>query len=78
MWFIIGIFGIVGGYVTEKSNEKISYLSFTIGYAASTVFMLERMMIRDGEGIIFYVVTAITLVMAVLTIMSFISFMKKL
>ena len=78
MWFIIGMFGIIGGYVTEKSNEKVSHLSFTIGYAASTVFMLERMVIRNGEGIMFYVVTAIALSMAVITVKSFISFMKKL
>ncbi len=78
MWLIIGIFGIIGGYVTEKSNEKVSHLSFTIGYAAFTVFMLGRMVIRNGEGIMFYAVTVTTLLMAIFTISSFISFMKKL
>ena len=78
MWFIIGMFGVIGGYVTEKSNEKVSNFSFTVGYAAATVFMLERMVIRNGEGIMFYVVAIISLTMAILTISSFINFMKKL
>jgi len=78
MWLIIGIFGVIGGNVTEKSNEKVSYLSFTIGYAALTVFMMERMVMRNGEGIMFYVVAAIGLLTAIITVKSFISFMKKL
>lgn len=78
MWFIIGMFGIIGGYVTEKRNAKVSDISFTIGYAASTMFMVERMVLRNGEGAMFYVVSVIALVMAILTIISFISFMKKM
>jgi len=78
MWFIIAAFGIIGGYATEKSNKKVSDISFAIGYGAGTMFMIERMIIRNGEGIMFYVVAASALVMAILTISYFISFMKKM
>lgn len=78
MWIIIIIFGIIGGYASEKNNVKVSIISFTIGYAALTMYAIERMIIRNGEGIMFYVMIATALVGAILTIINFIKLMKKM
>jgi hypothetical protein len=78
MWFIIAMFGVIGGYAAEKSNKKVSNISFAIGYGAGAVFMIDRMVISNGQGIMFYVSAIIALGAAILTITHFISFMKKL
>jgi hypothetical protein len=82
MWIIIiaavAIFGVVGGYATDKSNKMVSNISFAIGYGAVTVLMIKSMITKYDEGIMFYIFAMIALRAVILTITHFISFMKKL
>jgi hypothetical protein len=77
MWFIIAVFGFIGGYAAQKNNIKVSDFSFMVGSGAFTMSMIESM-VRNGKGIMFVIPAIIALAMAILTITYFISFVKKL
>ena len=77
MWTIIMLFGLIGGYVTRETNAKVSHLVYSIGFAAATMHMLIRAdTVGNYYGGILYIIFAILL--AILSVMSFIDFMKKL